>query len=159
MNIFPKISIGKHEVTNHPNRSWKWVISSKSGASNPCWSLGRRSAFFSYFGPQSIKNLRKIGQNTDFSLNSESSLGRTKIFLGHMRPVGRRLDAPEIEDGVENSMLYRNPFQVWSIQQTKNSPLSNNDFYSRKAIIFQNQKLEGCSLSLKEWFLPFSKKY
>jgi hypothetical protein len=52
-----------------------------SGASNPSWSLGRRPAFFSYFGPQSIKNLRKIGQNTDFSLNSESSLGR-------------RLDAP-----------------------------------------------------------------
>jgi hypothetical protein len=33
-----------------------------------------------------------IYQNTDFSLNSESSLGRTKIFLG------RRLDAPAIED-------------------------------------------------------------
>jgi hypothetical protein len=60
------------------------------------WSLGRRSAFFSYFGPQSIKNLRIIGQNTDFSLNSESSSGRTKIFLGHMRPVGRRLDAPAL---------------------------------------------------------------
>jgi hypothetical protein len=37
---------------------------------------------------------RKIGQNTDFSLSSESSLGRTKIFLGRMGPVGRRLDAP-----------------------------------------------------------------
>jgi hypothetical protein len=35
-----------------------------------------------------IKNLRKIGQNTNFSLNSESSLGRTKMLLG------RRLDAP-----------------------------------------------------------------
>ncbi len=60
------------------------------GASNPSWSLGRRSAFFSYFGPQSIKNLRKIGQNTDFSINSESSLDRIKIFLGRM------LDAPDL---------------------------------------------------------------
>jgi hypothetical protein len=31
-------------------------------------------------------------QNTDFSLNTESSLGRTKMFLG------RRLDAPDLHN-------------------------------------------------------------
>jgi hypothetical protein len=35
---------------------------------------------------------KENGQNTDFSLNSESSLGRTKIFLG------RRLDTPALRD-------------------------------------------------------------
>ncbi len=72
--------------------SLSFIPYSKTGASNPSWSLGRRSAFFSYFEPQFIKNLRKIGQNTDFSLNSESSLGRTNIFLG------RRLDAPALKN-------------------------------------------------------------
>ncbi len=35
---------------------------------------------------------KENGQNSDFSLNSESSLGRTKIFLG------RRLDTPALRD-------------------------------------------------------------
>jgi hypothetical protein len=37
-----------------------------------------------------VKKLRENGKNTDFSLNSESSLGRAKMFLG------RRLDAPAL---------------------------------------------------------------
>jgi hypothetical protein len=41
------------------------LIDFRTGASNTSW-----------------KNLRKNDQNTDFSLNSESSLGRTKMFLG-----------------------------------------------------------------------------
>jgi hypothetical protein len=40
--------------------------------------------------PRNLGRLRKNVQNTDFSLNSESSLGRTKIFLG------RRLDVPDL---------------------------------------------------------------
>jgi hypothetical protein len=59
-----------------------------SGASNPSLYLGRRSAFFSYFGPQSFKNLKTIGENTDFSLNSESRLDVSGWVVIYDRVLG-----------------------------------------------------------------------
>jgi hypothetical protein len=64
--------------------------SSRSGAFN--LRLCATYQLFSHnLGHFLSKTLVKKGQNSDFSLNSESSLGRTKIFLG------RRLDAPDLD--------------------------------------------------------------
>jgi hypothetical protein len=65
-------------------------IFGNSGASNPGFWAADQLFAHNLGDFLTDKNLRKNGQNTDISLHSESSLGRTKMFLSRM------LDAPEV---------------------------------------------------------------
>jgi hypothetical protein len=49
------------------------------------------------FGPQYTEKLKKYTQNYEKLLILNSKLGRRNLFLGHMRPVGRRLATPALK--------------------------------------------------------------
>jgi hypothetical protein len=49
------------------------------------------------FGPQYTEKLKKYTQNYEKSLILNSRLGRKSFFLGHMRPAGRGLATPVLD--------------------------------------------------------------
>jgi hypothetical protein len=101
-NIISKVQKSKtqpsvKQTTHHYNEKSGINISSLIRGVQPKLVSGPQINFFPIIWAAVRQKPKKNGQNTDFSLNSESSLGRTKIFLNRMRPVGRRLDAPVLD--------------------------------------------------------------